>query len=292
MALETKFRAFQLDSPGSLFSYYKSNHYTLIEARIPKGGLEVLINDVKSHNKTTIDCLHITSWDDDHCEINALTQIINHLRPTKIQIPSYEPTSDIGKSCKTMLTKYDAIHDKFIYNVKIYTKDTISNLPNGEDWGTNPIAYHSLYNVANKNDMSQIRLFRSAGFNVLSLGDCESEEITNYLLKQSFIGSEVDVLILPHHGSEQSCLNSDLLDFCKPSLTVCSSNYDNEYEHPRESVTKLLANKGVKNMTTKRGDIIVIKDSENQHCVAHNLVSNNQNIEESFKFSTKRSQKK
>lgn len=43
---KTKFRAFQLDSEGSLFSFYSSNRYTLIEARIPKGGIEVLRSDL------------------------------------------------------------------------------------------------------------------------------------------------------------------------------------------------------------------------------------------------------
>lgn len=289
MATETKFRAFQLDSPGSLFSYYKPNSYTLIEARLPKEGIDVLRKDLTECGKTTIDSLHITSWDDDHCEINALIQIMNHFRPARIEIPSYDPETDIGKSCLNLIKNYDKIHEKYVLNVIKYDKDTISNLSPGSALGESTIVYHSLYNSSNKNDMSQIRLFRSKGFNVLSLGDCESEEITKYLLKQPFIGTEVDILILPHHGSENSVLNSDLMDFIKPSLTICSSNYDNEYSHPRPSVTQLIASRNVKCLTTKRGDVIVTKDSNSNNYNAYNLVSNNQELEEVLSYSTKRS---
>ena len=65
----TRFRAYQLASPGSLFSYYKKNHFTLIEARIPKGGIEVLAAELNQFGKSYIDTLHITSWDDDHCDL-------------------------------------------------------------------------------------------------------------------------------------------------------------------------------------------------------------------------------
>ncbi|MEM8566756.1 MAG: hypothetical protein AAGF85_09865 [Bacteroidota bacterium] len=286
--METKFRAFQLDSPGSLFSYWKKNTYTLIEARLPKDGIEVLRKDVQYHGKERINTLHITSWDNDHCEINALTQILNQFRPDKIEIPSYEPDTDSGKSCKRLITKYDHIHQKYVYNVTTYDKSKINGLNNGDAWGTSNIVYHSLYDVESHNDMSQIRLFRSAGFNVLSLGDCESEEITNSLMKKSFIETEVDVLILPHHGAENSVLTGPFLDYCTPSLAICSSNYDNEYDHPRPAISQLLSYRDIKSMTTKRGDVIVYQESSDNQVQAINLVSNNEETEDPFTFITKR----
>jgi competence protein ComEC len=190
----TYFRAFQLNNKGSLFSFWKNNVYTLIEARLPKGGIDVLISDINQFGKNRIDALHITSWDTDHCNIDDLTQILNHFRPDKIEIPSYDPDSETAKSCKRLITKYDHIHQKYIYNVTTFDKATIDNLPGAQAWGTTNIVYHSLYNVKNHNDMSQIRLFRSEGFNVLSLGDCESEEITDALMRDyRFIRNEVDI---------------------------------------------------------------------------------------------------
>lgn len=285
----TYFRAFQLDSKGSLFSFWKNNVYTLIEARLPKGGIDILISDIYQFSKNRIDTLHITSWDTDHCNSDDLTQILNRLRPDKIEIPSYEPDSDTGKLCKSLITKYDYIHQRSVYNVKLFNKYTIDSLPVAQAWGTGDVVYHSLYNVDNHNDMSQIRLFRSNGFNMLSLGDCESEEITKSLMNSTFfIKNEVDILILPHHCSDHSMLTGEFLDFSKPSLAVCSSNYDNEHDHPHQPVRNLLSRRDIKLMTTKRGDVIVFQEDSGQKVKAHNLMTNNEKIEEIIPFYTKR----
>lgn len=289
--METKFRAFQLDSAGSLFSYYKSNQYTLIEARLPKGGVEVLRSDLKIHNKERIDVLHITSWDDDHCDMESLTQIMNQFRPDRIEIPGYDPKSDTGKACKRVIMKYDDIHQQYVNNVTIYDEQTINGLSSGASWGLSNIVYKSLFNVENCNNMSQIRLFRSVGFNVLSLGDCECTDITNRLMRSgSILKAEVDVLILPHHGSENSMLTPEFLDFCKPTLTICSSNYDNEYSHPRPKIIQMLANKNVKNITTKNGDVIIYKKA-NEDVKVVDLISNNTKVKDNYIFKSKRQNK-
>tara|TARA_R110002051_G_scaffold44154_1_gene89633 strand:- start:5865 stop:6749 length:885 start_codon:yes stop_codon:yes gene_type:complete len=287
--METKFRAFQLDSAGSLFSYWKKNTYTLIEARLPKEGINILIDDLAYHDKDRIDVLHITSWDADHCQVHALTQILNHFRPDRIEIPSYEPDNDTARQCKGLIMKYDHIHQKYVHNVTRYDQATIGGLSNASSWGTNNVVYHSLYNVDNHNDMSQIRLFRSDGFSVLSLGDCESEEITEKLMRSgSILSNEVDVLILPHHGSENSMLNGAFLDFCKPGLAVCSSNFGNQFEHPRPAVKQLLTIRNIKTMTTKRGDVIVIQKDSSGSVDALNLATNNTIIEDQYKFWAKK----
>jgi competence protein ComEC len=286
--MRTRFRAFQLDSPGSLFCYYKPGEYTLIEARVPKGGIDVLKEDLEALGLTKIGILHITSWDDDHCNYDNLTQILNHLRPTLIELPSYEPTSETGKLCRRVLFAYDVIHQKNVWNVVVRDRTNISSLQNAVDWGDNHVCFHSLYDTIVKNDMSQIKLFRSQGFNVLSLGDCESEQISNGLMNFGIIRYEVDVLILPHHGASNSCLTGALLDAVKPRLAVCSSNFDNEYDHPREDVRQLLANRNIPLMTTKRGDVVITCKDDNNTCLAFDLSSNNRVIQKGDKFSSKR----
>ncbi|MBK9764928.1 MAG: hypothetical protein IPO87_16655 [Flavobacteriales bacterium] len=74
MNLQAKFRAFKLNTPGSLCSVYKDGNYTLIEARIPVGGINALIEDLKVHGKEKLDVLHITSWDVDHCDRSSLAR--------------------------------------------------------------------------------------------------------------------------------------------------------------------------------------------------------------------------
>ncbi|MNS75983.1 hypothetical protein D3C72_1095150 [compost metagenome] len=220
--------------------------------------------------------------------MNSLTQIMNQFRPNRIEIPGYDPKTDTGIACKRLIMKYDDIHQKFVNNVTIYNEQTINTLSPATAWGVGNILYRSLFKVDNCNDMSQIRLFRSLGFNVLSLGDCESQEITKKMMfKGSFLENEVDIIILPHHGSENSMLTPEFLDFCKPILSICSSNYDNEYSHPRPSVIQMLNNKSIKSITTKTSDIIVIKKN-NEDTQVYNYVSNNKKLEGIYTFKTKR----
>ncbi|MBL0055358.1 MAG: hypothetical protein IPP31_04030 [Chitinophagaceae bacterium] len=287
MDFHTKFRAFQLETDGSLFSYYKENAYYLIEARLPKKGLSILIEDIKLHGKETIDVLHITSWDTDHCSYNDLIQILNNLRPNLIEVPSYEPETDSGRLCKKTILGYDDIHQKYKPNVQIISKGYIDQLPTAEALGTNNVIYHSTYENDNKNNMSLIKLFRSNGFNVLSLGDCESQEIANYLLRVNFITTEVDVLILPHHGADNGFLTGTFLDIVKPKLAVCSSNHGNEYDHPRLNIRNLLSARNIPLMTTKRGDIIVFQEKR-EEVAAINLISNNEEQEPTKFFTPKR----
>jgi competence protein ComEC len=284
----TKFRAFQLDSEGSLFSYFKPNQYFLIEARLPKGGLDVLKADLEYHGKTHVDVLHITSWDVDHCKYDDLVQILNHLRPNTIESPSYLPDSDTGKLCRRTLIGYDDIHQQYKPNVKVMSREYITNLSNAQTLGSNNVVYHSTYDSDIKNDMSLIKLFRSDGFNVLSLGDCESQEIANYLLRAGFITSEVDVLILPHHGADNGFLTGEFLDKVKPRIAVCSSNTGNQYEHPKPNIRALLSTRNIPLMTTKRGDVIVLHEENTTSSRALNLISNNEEKEADITFTPKR----
>lgn len=286
--METKFRAFQLDSEGSLFSYYKPNQYYLIEARLPKGGLSVLKKDLEFHGKSQVDVLHITSWDVDHCRYDELIQILNHLRPNIIEIPSYLPESDNGRLCRKTLIGYEDIHQQYTPNVRVMSKDYISKLENAQVRGSKNVVYHSKYESQNKNDMSLIKLFRSEGFNVLSLGDCESQEISNYLLRAGFITSEVDVLILPHHGADNGFLTGEFLDKVSPRIAVCSSNTGNQYEHPKANIRALLSARGIPLMTTKRGDVIVVHEKNTTKSIAVNLLNNNEDKVPDTLFTPKR----
>ena len=288
MVLETKFRAFQLDTAGSLFSFYKSGHYTLIEAKIPKSGIDSIIGDLNYHGKTRIDTLHITSWDTDHCSYGDLIQILNKLRPSLIEIPSYEPDSDTGKLCKKTIEGYDDVIQKYKPNVRIMSKDYISNLTNATPLHTNNVVYHSYYNSDKKNDMSLIKLFRSNGFNVLSLGDCESQDIANNLLKVGFITTEVDLLILPHHGADNGFITGDFLDKVKPKLAVCSSNTGNQYDHPKANIRALFSYRNIPLMTTKRGDVIVVHEKEKKQSIALNFMGDSETIERKEHFTPKR----
>lgn len=265
MNLQAKFRAFKLDTPGSLCSVYKDGTYTLIEARLPIGGIDVLIQDIKFHNKEQLDVLHITSWDVDHCDQVELSQILNKLRPARIEIPGYIPDSDEGKACRNLLLKYDDIHQRKVHNTVEVTPSYLATLQPATSWGSGNVFFPTDPNAATKNDRSLIKLFRSTSFSVLSLGDCESEEIGQQIMRLQIFKEEVDVLILPHHGANNGFITDTFLKTIKPQVAVVTSNRGNEYDHPRPEIRALLAANHIPLMTSKDGDAYVYHEVGQQH---------------------------
>lgn len=280
----TKFRAFQLDSAGSLFSFYKQDCYTLIEARLPKGGIEVLEDDLTLHGKETIDILHITSWDQDHCTFDDLSQILLKFRPSKIEVPDYEPPTNAGELCRNVLLKYDDIHERYVHNVQVMSSAYIRSLSYASAGHTNDVVAESSYGSDCKNDMSLIKLFRSSGFNVLSLGDCESEDIARRLITYPIFTSEVDVLILPHHGAHNGFIFEEFLEKMKPNIAVCSSNYGNQYDHPRQEIRDMLYQAKIPLYTTKTGDVIIAQRAGESAASIINLNADNESVSSQSSF--------
>ena len=69
---------------------------------------------------------------------------------------------------------------------------------------------------------------------------------------------EIDVLILAHHGGRLSHETpKKFFKIVKPRVAVCSSNFDNQFEHPRPVVRERLSKLGIPLFTTKTGDIVI-----------------------------------
>lgn len=270
------FRAFKLDTPGSLCSMFQDNKYTLIEARLPNGGIVELVNDLRIHGKEQIDTLHITSFDVDHCDMIELGQILNTLRPARIEIPGYEPDSEEGKSCRKLLLKYDDIHQRYVHNTIQITPSYIATLPNATSWSSSNVLFWTDPAAPSKNDRSLIEFFRSTSFSVLSLGDCEACEIAGRLMRSAILQKEVDVMILPHHGAANGFITDEFLKALNPQVAVATSNRGNEYDHPRPEIRALLASNGIPLMTSKDGDVFVIHEAGQQKSVAVDLGADGQ----------------
>ena len=90
---------------------------------------------------------------------------------------------------------------------------------------------------------------------VLTTGDAEEEEIKQ-IVRNGDIGC-VDVLKVGHHGSEVS-IDEGSAKVIKPTLSVCSCGYNNEYGHPKKRCVDNLEAVGSKFICTKDvGDIYV-----------------------------------
>lgn len=280
---KTRFRAYQLGDKGSSFSYTVDDNFTLIEARFNATNAPSICHEMKITGASNLANLHITGWDKDHCSESELPAILEYLKPEKIQYPGYEPDTDCGKACKRMIEDYCTKQKKV--GVR-YTPDYVNGLSVGKERGYSTIIYNPIDGEGNHNDNSIAALFRAGRFTVLSLGDCESEHIAKRIQMGSMAANETDVLILAHHGANNGFTTDEFIKAIKPSIAICSSNYDNQYEHPRGEVRQILHQNNVHLFTTKTGDVIVECNEDNKVHVK-NLVSNNTKINSSYTFTSR-----
>lgn len=64
-------------------------------------------------------------------------------------------------------------------------------------------------------------------------------------------------MILAHHGADNGFTTKKFLNHIDPTVAICSSNYDNQYDHPPQEIKDLLHEEGIWLKTTKTGDVII-----------------------------------
>lgn len=274
----TRFRAYQLGTPGSSFSYSVDDHFTLIEARLTAMSMRGVSAELRLLNNQSINCLHITSWDQDHCDYEELSLILKYLKPQSVEYPGYMPHTDNAKRCKRLIESYQG-------DTESITPEYIDSLSPGEERKYNNILYNPRYISDNSNDNSVVQLFRQGRFSLLSLGDCEDPAIARRLIN-SKLAKEADVMILAHHGADNGFTTKELIDAIRPKIAICSSNYDNQFEHPSQPIRDLLYYSGVTLFTTKTGDVI-IECKEDNNVRAYNMISDNTQISSVKNFEPK-----
>lgn len=257
--VSTRFRAYQLDTPGSSFSYFACGKFTLIEAMVTDLSRPRLLEELAACGKKTIDTLHITSWDNDHCDAAALDWILRNLPPHRIEYPGYTPETDCGKQSLRLILQYRAKWTEKGYSVIAQKVDPpyISSLAAATALGYQDIVYHPKRIYPTSNDNSTVKFFRTGAFNVLSLGDVQDPSIGSLLKACSSLCREVDVMILAHHGADNGFTTKALLEKLSPTVAVCSSDYSNQYDHPRQEIRDLLWEQGIPVYTTKTGDVVM-----------------------------------
>jgi competence protein ComEC len=290
----TRFRAYQLGNPGSSFSYFDGKTFTLIEARLtdlsrPRVKKEMEICDV-----SRVGCLHITSWDTDHCAESELEEILDSLFPHKIEYPGYPPESDTAIRCLKLIREYNSRLRKRGLTASIQSIDPpyVNGLSPAEALGYRDVIYHPRYLSEKSNNNSTVKLFRTGCFNVASLGDVEDPMISAYLRGCRLFSSEVDVMILAHHGADNGFTTGKFLKIVKLTVAICSSNYDNQYNHPRDEIRELLYEHKIQLYTTKTGDVAV--QSLAPHTCAYkviNLQADSTEISSTAEFVSRKSEK-
>lgn len=255
-SINTRFRAYQLDSAGSSFSYFSGDKFVLIEGRYCEANESSIKQELKICDLDQISTLHITSWDQDHCTPSQLEKILDNFRPMKIEYPGYKPDTDSGRESLAIIKTYKARNSKSL--VISITPEYIEGLDTATSYGYRNIMYWPKeIDSESANNNSTVKQFRSGSFNVLSLGDVESTHISSYLRRTRSIYSEVDVMIMAHHGADNGFTTSAFLKAVKPTLAIATSNYGNQFDHPKPEIRELLDKNEVRLFTTKTGDVIV-----------------------------------
>jgi competence protein ComEC len=289
-----RFRAYQLGSAGSSFSYWNGQTFTLLEARFNTSNAKSIVDELKACGKSNVDTLHISSWDADHCSPSELQDILKHLKPRHIEVPKYAPTSKAGIQALAIIKLVVNHPHPPSTTATAIVDDYLSILPSAVQWDSTDIHYGSGWLDDNSsNNNSSIKLFRSGNFSVLSVGDVESSDIANWLQSCPIIQREVDVMILAHHGADNGFTSAELISKINPKIAICSSNYDNQFDHPRQEIRNILYNANVPLMTTKTGDVIIAVDNKlTGQCAAWNLIANSTELSSEKSFTPKRLDRK
>lgn len=260
-SIHTRFRAYQLGTSGSSFSYYAGGHFTMIEGRLTDVSRPQVEREMENCGVEIADLLHITSWDADHCNKYELEELLNLTRPLKIECPGYNPIKDYGhgEDCLAMIAAYrdKRRNTSVVPEIMHVTPAYIEGLDRASALAFRNIFYNPFHIVENANDNSTVKLFRKGSFNVLSLGDVESPLIGARLRRCRLLRNETDVMILAHHGADNGFTTKNFLAHIDPTIAVCSANYDNMFDHPRDEIRELLHEQGIQLKTTKTGDVVI-----------------------------------
>lgn len=249
----TRLRAYSLHTKGASLSISVNNHFTLIEARYCDDNKRAIVEEMRLVGVDHINVLHITSWDEDHCKPNELKDILLNLKPERIEYPGYNPHTDCGKMSRAIILAYnggDKIH---------ITPAVVNACPKeplkGRDIFYNPIEINTDPQFANDN--SVVKLYRVGSYQILSLGDCESEDISARLRSDAILQNEVDVLIMAHHGSDHTVNTPEFLNSVEPTFAICPVDRENVHDHPDQTVRNWFNDRKIPYLTTKDGDILV-----------------------------------
>jgi competence protein ComEC len=258
----TRFRAYHLGGPGSSFSYFADGHFTMIEGRLTDESRAQVEHEMTNRcGVEAADVLHITSWDSDHCNKYELPELLNLIRPQRIECPGYDPHKDYGhgEECLEIIAEYLSRrrNTNRVPIVEHITPRYIQGLEHASAKAFRHVFYNPFHISENANDNSTVKFFRSGSFNVLSLGDVESPIIGARLCRCRILTSETDIMILAHHGADNGFTTKKFLTHIEPNVAICSSDYDNQYDHPRPEIRESLHEQGIWLKTTKTGDVII-----------------------------------
>ncbi len=116
---------------------------------------------------------------------------------------------------------------------------------------------------AKPNNRSCVLLLQLGELKVLIPGDIE-QSVEAKLLQAAGMPPDIDVLLVPHHGSKTSSSRA-FVSHLKPRYAVFSAGYKNRYHHPNKRVVQLYRQHGSETLhTAQHGAIEFVWDASGQ----------------------------
>ncbi len=176
-------------------------------------------NVLKSHGINKIDTLIITHGDKDHA--GEASYLLDNIKVKRVIFNT---------------GKYNYLEKKIIkklekHNIKYYKDIDELKVDNNIIYFLNTKDYH------NENDNSIVLYLELNNYKFLFMGDASKERekdiIENYDL------GNIDFLKVGHHGSDTSS-SKEFIENIKPKYCLISVGKNNRFNHPKESVLKIL----------------------------------------------------
>jgi len=117
-------------------------------------------------------------------------------------------------------------------------------------------------NKEDDNNASCVLKISSDAGSILLSGDIEQQTETFLRLNTSEKIRNIDVLLLPHHGSRTSS-STEFIDTVKPQLAIVSAGYLNRFKHPHPKIVARYIARDVPIMNTASSGSITLTFGEN-----------------------------
>jgi len=143
-----------------------------------------------------------------------------------------------------------------------------TNCQRGQRWTVGAVEYHFLWPdrptgvldtsslvKLSDNDVSCVLMIVAAGIRILIPGDI-SAYVERQLIRDYPEIKDVDVLLVPHHGSKTSS-SEDFVEQVNPAIAIISAGYKNQFGHPHSDVLERYKKRGIRVLNT--ADVGAIK---------------------------------
>ncbi|VAW65553.1 DNA internalization-related competence protein ComEC/Rec2 [hydrothermal vent metagenome] len=153
-------------------------------------------------------------------------------------------------------------------------KARVSACHSGQAWRWDDVDFevlHPTQNYVKANNRSCVLKVSGSNYSLLLTGDIEAK-VEKRLLKSQLTGQltgheagnlQVDVLVVPHHGSNTSS-SETFLEAVQPQLAIVSAGYRNRFGHPTSKILKRYRTSGSEVLNTAYQGAIQVKFSKSE----------------------------